>query len=358
MSLALGRAALDVAPGEPQIRQAAVHIGEQDVRWELRPPPSSGAPGAPPAALCAGELRQGPPPVAACRRRRGLPLSRRAGARLAGMATSDATSSASRRWLSSSRPRLEVGRQGRPAAARLAWCSGWGGAVRGRSRRQQQGRPPRARARTSNNGRAELRCASASDGGWAELPRARSRGDRAEPPRSRLRRWRPGGAPPHSWRRPSGAPRALAAAGETPPRSPMRGAGAGWRRCKEKRRRQHMRLLSHSRLAVLPLGHDCMRIGEDRRRKEEERRTKKGNCDFVTNRAHLSRPRNSQNVTESRRNSVSSKKVFLDGTGDRTNFFVAYVELQTFIMVYMEKTRKRMARVGTTPCRAALEIAI
>jgi hypothetical protein len=38
------------------------------------------------------------------------------------------------------------------------------------------------------------------------------------------------------------------------------------------------------------------------------------------------------------RNDVSGKKVSSDGTDDRLNFIVACVELQTFVMAYMEKT--------------------
>jgi hypothetical protein len=37
---------------------------------------------------------------------------------------------------------------------------------------------------------------------------------------------------------------------------------------------------------------------------------------------------------------VSGKKVSSDGTDDRINFIVACVELQTFVMAYMEKTLK------------------
>jgi hypothetical protein len=41
------------------------------------------------------------------------------------------------------------------------------------------------------------------------------------------------------------------------------------------------------------------------------------------------------------RNGVSGKKVSSDGIDDRLNFIVACVELQTFVMVYMEKTQKK-----------------
>jgi hypothetical protein len=47
---------------------------------------------------------------------------------------------------------------------------------------------------------------------------------------------------------------------------------------------------------------------------------------------------NGENVTEDRWNSLGGKKVQSDGTHGRSNFLMAYMELQTFIMTYMKKT--------------------
>jgi hypothetical protein len=47
---------------------------------------------------------------------------------------------------------------------------------------------------------------------------------------------------------------------------------------------------------------------------------------------------NGENVTKDRCNGLGGKKVQSDGTHGRSNFLMACMELQTFIMAYMEKT--------------------